>query len=129
MIKLVFAAVALFLGIAARISLKAKNKKTLASLATVATGIVVAGCLFLSCIQTVPTGHTGVVTTFGKVENTTLDSGVHFVLPWQKVVKMDNRVQKATVTLACFSSDIQEVKTVLDANDSGIEVLLFEELR
>ena len=63
----------------------------------------------LSCVVTVPTGHTGVVTTFGHVENYTLDAGVHMVKPWQQVVKMDNRVQKQTVRLACFSSDIQEV--------------------
>ena len=63
----------------------------------------------LGCIRSVPTGHTGVVTTFGKVENYTLDAGMHFMKPWAKVIKMDNRVQKHTETLACFSSDIQEV--------------------
>ena len=116
MVKLAFAALVLFLGIAARISLKAKDKKTLASLATVATVILITGTVIFSCVQTVPTGHTGVVTTFGKVENTTLDSGVHFVLPWQKVVKMDNRVQKQTVELPCFSSDIQEVNMTYTIN-------------
>ena len=116
MVKLAFAALVLFLGIAARISLKAKDKKTLASLATVSTVILITGTVIFSCVQTVPTGHTGVVTTFGKVENTTLDSGVHFVLPWQKVVKMDNRVQKQTVELPCFSSDIQEVNMTYTIN-------------
>lgn len=29
--------------------------------------------------------------------------------PWNSVTQMDNRVQKETVSLACFSSDIQEV--------------------
>lgn len=72
-------------------------------------GALAAALLLLSCVTTVPTGHTGVVTTFGRVENYTLDAGVHFVLPWQNVVKMDNRVQKQTVSLPCFSSDIQEV--------------------
>lgn len=65
--------------------------------------------IFLGCVASVPTGHTGVVTTFGKVEDKTLDSGFNMTAPWQKVVKMDNRVQKANTTLACFSSDIQEV--------------------
>ena len=75
-----------------------------------AIGLIVAAALVvLSCVTTVPTGHTGVVTTFGHVENYTLDAGVHMVRPWQQVVKMDNRVQKQTVKLACFSSDIQEV--------------------
>lgn len=73
-------------------------------------GIFIATAIFfVSCIRSVPTGHTGVVTTFGKVENYTLDSGIHFMKPWAKVVKMDNRVQKDTLQLACFSADIQEV--------------------
>ncbi|MBR2583157.1 MAG: hypothetical protein IKD61_07165 [Oscillospiraceae bacterium] len=76
----------------------------------VAIALVLSAALtVLSCVATVPTGHTGVVTTFGKVEDYTLDAGVHLVKPWQQVVKMDNRVQKQTVKLACFSSDIQEV--------------------
>ena len=62
-----------------------------------------------ACFASVPTGHTGVVTTFGRVENFTLDAGIHPKLPWQKVVNLDNRVQKAAVQLSCFSSDIQEV--------------------
>lgn len=49
------------------------------------------------------------VTVFGKVKDYTLDSGAHFTAPWEHVVNMDNRVQKGTVELSCFSSDIQEV--------------------
>lgn len=75
-----------------------------------------AALVVLSCVATVPTGHTGVVTTFGRVEDYTLDAGVHLVKPWQQVVKMDNRVQKQTVKLACFSSDIQEVSMAYTIN-------------
>ena len=116
MTKLIFAVIILFVGITASLSLKAKAKKSLASLVLVAAILVSAGSLALACFQTVPTGHTGVVTTFGRVEETTLDSGVHFVLPWQQVVKMDNRVQKQTVELPCFSSDIQEVNLTYTIN-------------
>ena len=69
-----------------------------------------------SCYVSVPTGHTGVVTTFGKVEDFTLEAGVHFKLPWQEVVKMDNRVQKSTLDMSCFSSDIQEVSMTYTVN-------------
>ena len=116
MTKLIFALVVLLGGIAAHAILKGKGKKTLASLLMAAAVLVCVGAVTLSCIQTVPTGHTGVVTTFGRVENTTLDSGVHFVLPWQNVVKMDNRVQKETAELPCFSSDIQEVNLTYTIN-------------
>ena len=70
---------------------------------------------FLS-ITSVPVGHTGVVTTFGRVENYTLDSGFHIKNPFSKVIKMDNRIQKSTVQLCCFSSDIQEVNVVFTLN-------------
>lgn len=60
-------------------------------------------------VATVPTGHTGILTTFGKVEDITLEAGVHIKSPFQKVVVMDNRTQVARITLTCFSSDIQEV--------------------
>ena len=72
--------------------------------------------LIVSCTTQVPTGHTGVVTTFGKVSNYTLDSGIHMKAPWQKVVKMDNRIQRATESLSCFSSDIQEVSMLYTLN-------------
>ena len=65
-----------------------KNKKQFLSI----FALVV---ILFGCTASVPTGHTGVVTTFGKVENFTLEAGFHFKLPWQEVVKMDNRTQKA----------------------------------
>ena len=70
----------------------------------------------LSCVTSVPTGHTGIVTTFGKVEDYTFEAGVHFKMPWQDVVKMDNRNQKGSLTMTCFSSDIQEVSMVYSVN-------------
>ena len=61
------------------------------------------------CCKTVPTGYTGILTTFGRVEDSNLDAGFHLKAPWQKIVLMDNRVQKATVDTQAFSSDIQQV--------------------
>jgi len=60
-------------------------------------------------VATVPTGHTGILTTFGKVEDKTLEAGMHFKYPFQEIVCMDNRTQVARVELSAFSSDIQEV--------------------
>jgi len=72
--------------------------------------------MLLCSFTKVPTGHTGVITTFGKVADYTLDSGIHFKAPWQKVIKMDNRIQKHSVDLSCFSSDIQEVTVKYTVN-------------
>lgn len=78
----------------------------------------VLGLLFtgFGCITSVDTGYTGIVRTFGKVEDFTYDAGMHIKAPWQSVVQIDNRVQKATMTTPCFSSDIQEVNTVYTVN-------------
>ncbi|MBQ0124861.1 MAG: prohibitin family protein [Clostridiales bacterium] len=78
------------------------NKKQLLTL--LALIVVICGCF-----TTISTGHTGIVTTFGKVEDVTLEAGIHFIMPWQQTIEMDNRNQKASVSLQCFSSDIQEV--------------------
>ena len=78
--------------------------------------IIIALIFAISCFSFVPTGHTGVVTLFGKVEDYTLDSGVHFKNPFARVIKMDNRIQKESVELSCFSSDIQEVDVVFTLN-------------
>lgn len=72
--------------------------------------------LVISSATLVPTGHTGIITVFGKVENETLDSGLHFVGFWKNVVDMDNRTQIATLELSCFSSDIQEVNMTYSVN-------------
>ena len=60
-------------------------------------------------VATVPTGHTGILTTFGKVEDKTLEAGMHIKSPFQEIVCMDNRTQVAHLELSAFSSDIQEV--------------------
>lgn len=87
------------------------------ALVTIVVGVILSVVFsMLGCIASVPTGHTGVVTTFGRVENKTFDAGIHMKAPWQKVVTMDNRVQKANTTLACFSSDIQEVTIAYTLN-------------
>ena len=85
----------------------------------IAVGVlVVVLVLALSCITTVPTGYTGIVTTFGRVENYTFDAGFHIKSPFQKVVKMDNRTQKAVESLQAFSSDIQQVDISIAVNYS-----------
>ncbi len=90
-----------------------KKYSKLGYLGGLALGLLIT---FFGCITSVQTGNTGVVTKFGKVEDFTLESGFHLKAPWQSVVEMDNRVQKKTVNLSCFSSDIQEVTMVYTVN-------------
>lgn len=76
-------------------------------------GIII---MVMGCFKIVPTGNTGIVTTFGKIENISLDAGVHFMSPWKRVINMDNRTQKQSIEMACFSSDIQEVNVIYTVN-------------
>lgn len=95
-----------------------KNQKAARSI-ILAFVIIVAVIILLSTIfATVPTGHTGVVTTLGKVEEYIYDEGLHFKLPWQKVTNMDNRTQRATVQTEASSSDIQQVDVLCSVNFS-----------
>ena len=71
--------------------------------------LVVCALIYGTCTAQVPTGYTGILTTFGRVEKYTLDAGFHFKSPFQKVVLMDNREQKTIFKTQSFSSDIQQV--------------------
>ena len=93
-----------------------KNPKSAFIVGAVIAAVILIVILVSSCMTTVPAGHTGIITTFGKVENETLEAGLHFKLPWQNVTKMDNRNQKQIVELSCFSSDIQEVTILYSIN-------------
>lgn len=117
MFWLIIGVILLFVGISFGIyCIKEKGSTMTGTISIIVAIILAIACGIVSCISSVPTGHTGVVTTFGKVENYTLDAGIHFVAPWSNVVKMDNRVQKDTLPLACFSSDIQEVNISYTVN-------------
>lgn len=72
--------------------------------------LVGVGMLVFSLFTSVPTGYTGILTTFGKVNDTTLEAGINVKAPWQSVVLMDNREQTKDFEVLAFSSDIQEVK-------------------
>lgn len=85
----------------------------------IAVGVVVVLILlfaFMSPVAMVPAGHTGVLTTFGKVEERILSEGMNFKSPFQKVTLIDNRVQRQEFQLQAFSSDIQQTDVIGSVN-------------
>ena len=102
MIFLILAIAVLAFGI---VAYKASDNKFI----PVASAIIGVVLLVLSLVSYVPTGHTGIITTFGKVHDVTLDAGIHFKAPWNSVLTMDNREQKKPFQLEAFSKDIQQV--------------------
>lgn len=112
----IFSIIIFIAGIVVAIGLASSDCKGAALGVGIGAAVLVIILLTCSCMANVPTGHTGVLTTFGKVENTTFEAGMNFKAPWQEVIKMDNRVQKQSTDLLCFSSDIQEVSMKYTVN-------------
>ena len=88
---------------------KLKSDKRNAGITLLVSIVLAAVFLISSMLAIVPTGYTGIKTTFGKVENDVLSSGINFKLPWQDVVNMDNREQRTEFEMEAFSKDIQQV--------------------
>lgn len=76
------------------------------ALVAIILGVVM---FFSSLFSTIPTGYTGILTTFGKVNDTTIEAGLNVKAPWQSIVLMDNREQIKEFKFLAFSSDMQEV--------------------
>lgn len=79
---------------------------------------VAAVILIAASITVVPTGHTGVVVTLGKVGKNVLSEGLHFKAPFvQNVVKVNNQIQKADIEGAeSVSKDLQAISSTVVVN-------------
>lgn len=99
---------------------KPVNPKKLGGAIGIAVAVLLVVVLFVSFAPyvVVPPGHTGVVVTMGRVSDKVLSDGMHFKLPWQNVILMDNRTQKAALTTQAFSADIQQVDVNCSVNFS-----------
>lgn len=73
--------------------------------------------VLLNSFTTVKAGHSGVVTTFGKVSDGVLSEGLHFKIPFiQQIILVDNRVQKAEASCSSASKDLQTVSSTIAVN-------------
>lgn len=94
----------------------ARSQNRIQKIILIAALAVSAVLIGTSFVAVVPTGYTGIKTTFGKVENDTLPSGFNIILPWQNVINMDNREQRSAFSLEAFSKDIQQVDVMGSIN-------------
>lgn len=85
------------------------KKKDVIAIAVVAIVIITA----LFSITQVRAGHTGVVSTFGKISSNVLQEGLHIKAPWQKVTKVDNRIVKLEIETESSTKDLQTVSAKL----------------
>lgn len=84
----------------------------------VLAAILVLGLLTgLSSCTKVDSGCTGVRVQFGAVQETAFEAGLHFKTPFvEKVIEMDNKVQKVEVNAGSTSKDLQSVDSTLAVN-------------
>lgn len=79
--------------------------------------ILFAVITFFNSITTVPTGHAGIKTRFGKVQNEVITEGLNVKVPFiEKIVKIDCRTQKIEVANATATKDLQEVTFKIAVN-------------
>ena len=72
---------------------------------------------WLAPVAIVPSGHRGVMTTFGKPSPDVYDEGIHFRLPVAQVLHlMDVRIQKGEGDGDAASRDLQQVHTKIAIN-------------
>ncbi|GAB4333626.1 MAG: prohibitin family protein [Flammeovirgaceae bacterium] len=102
----------------------------LAVLGTIGTilGLIVVG----STYEVVPSGHVGVVTHFGAVQNEILPEGLHFTMPFRtSIIPISVRVQKVELDATGSSKDLQNVSSRVALNyflDKSKANLVFQEL-
>ena len=99
------------------------NVKNIGGLKKIKTTIAVVIVLLIVLIFagnsmcSVEAGHTGVITTFGKVSDDVLQEGLHFKIPFvQKMTQIDNRVLKTDVESSSASKDLQTVSSTISVN-------------
>jgi len=80
------------------------------------------GALFLvwvlmQTVVTIPAGHQGVKMYFGAIQETTLDEGIHFVVPiMTKVAVLSVQVQIDEIEATASSKDLQEIRSMVAVN-------------
>lgn len=93
------------------------DTKKIIKIAIIAVVALLLVGLAISSFTVVSAGHTGVVLTFGAVEDTVLDEGLHFKIPFiQRVVQINNRTQKIETEGSASSKDLQIVSYVVAVN-------------
>ncbi|MDE6764378.1 MAG: prohibitin family protein [Oscillospiraceae bacterium] len=93
------------------------NSGSVRKIITTVVILAIAVIVVLNSFTTVRAGHSGVVTTFGKVSETVLAEGLHFKIPFiQEIVLIDNRVKKAEADCSAASKDLQTVTSTISVN-------------
>jgi regulator of protease activity HflC (stomatin/prohibitin superfamily) len=109
------------------------GRGTVAKIAILGTIGTILGLIIIgSTYEVVPSGHVGVMTHFGAVQNEILPEGLHFTMPFRtSIVPISVRVQKVELDATGSSKDLQNVSSRVALNyylDKAKVNLIFQEL-
>ena len=75
--------------------------------------ILIALITFIGSITTIPTGYVGVKTRFGQVQETVINEGLNFKLPFiEKIIRIDCKTQKCEYIMESSSKDLQKISNI-----------------
>lgn len=90
-----------------------KGKKLILPLIIVIAAIIV----LAASVKIVPAGSTGVVMTLGKVNDSVMQEGLNFKIPFvQTVSVVNNKIQVVEVDAPAVSKDLQTINSVIAVN-------------
>lgn len=96
---------------------KYRGEASTVVIVVLATILVLGLITGLSSCTKVDSGCTGVRVQFGAVQETAFEAGLHFKTPFvEKVIEMNNKVQKVEVNAGSTSKDLQSVDSTLAVN-------------
>lgn len=124
---MIFAIVLAVILFTVAISLRSANPVRFATavrLLQVAAVMVAAIGFLLSCIIQIGPGRVGVVVLFGKVQSTSLESGLHLINPLAEVVKFDVRTQNYTMSGQHSEGDQTGDDAIRVLSADGLEVII-----
>ena len=76
----------------------------------------------LNSFKTIPTGYVGIKTRFGEIQNSMLQEGINFKLPYiEKIAKIDCRTQKCEYQMEASSKDLQKISNIKIAVNYNID--------
>ena len=94
------------------------SRSPLKIIAPIIVGIIIVSIIAVSSVRTVDAGYRGVLVQFGNIDtDTSLDEGLHFVVPFRdSIVQMEVRTQKIVESATSASKDLQDVTTQVALN-------------
>ena len=76
----------------------------------------------IKSFTTIPTGYVGVKTRFGQVQDTVIQEGLNFKMPYVgKIVKIDCKTQKCEYEMEASSKDLQKVSNIKVAVNYNVD--------